>query len=178
MRTGQTMARLGTFAVYRCLNGEWLAMTGAGPANAKAIYEIIGKPWMNEDPRFQGAERIKNFRQLTAEIEEWTSQRTADEAFAAFDARGVPAARVRWPQEAVSDELSLKRGDTVLLEHPKFGAVVPDAYVTGMPIHYSNAKVGFDRRAPAPGEHNQEIYGGFLGYSAEQISSLQSAGVI
>jgi crotonobetainyl-CoA:carnitine CoA-transferase CaiB-like acyl-CoA transferase len=90
---------------------------------------------------------------------------------------GVPSAEVRTPGEAVSDPLTLKRGDTVPLLHPTLG-VHPDIPVTGVPVHFANARVGFDRPAPAPGEHNDQVYGGLLGYSADRIAGLHAGGVI
>jgi CoA:oxalate CoA-transferase len=47
-----------------------------------------------------------------------------------------------------------------------------------VPIHFSNATVGFDRPSPAPGQHNADVYGELLGYSAERIAALQDDGVI
>jgi crotonobetainyl-CoA:carnitine CoA-transferase CaiB-like acyl-CoA transferase len=99
------------------------------------------------------------------------------EAVEAIQAAGVPCAPVRTPGQAVHDPLALRRGDTVPLKHPKHGDF-PDIPVTGVPIHFSNATVGFDRPSPAMGQHNQEVYAGLLGYSAEQIADLKTRGVI
>jgi len=78
---------------------------------------------------------------------------------------------------AVSDPLALKRGDTVPLLHPTLGPVA-EIPVTGVPVHFSNAKVGFDRPAPMPGEHNDAVYGDVLGYTPERIAELRTQGVI
>jgi crotonobetainyl-CoA:carnitine CoA-transferase CaiB-like acyl-CoA transferase len=120
---------------------------------------------------------MRNYRELTAELEEWTRASTVEQVVAALEEAGVPCAPVRSPGEAVSDPLALRRGDTVPLLHPRFGAAaaVP---VTGVPIHFANAQVGFDTPAPSPGEHNQAVYGDWLGYSASHIAELRALGVI
>ena len=94
-----------------------------------------------------------------------------------LEAFGVPAAEVRNPQDAVRDPLVTTRGATVPLEHPKFG-VVEDVYGIGMPIRFSGATAGFDQPPPEIGEHNQQIYGDMLGYSATQLEELRTKGVV
>lgn len=174
-RTGPTMARLGTFGLYQCSDG-YVAITAGGP-QADALFRAIGKPFLGDDARFKGAERAKNYRALTAEIEDWTHSVTVEECVRRMESAGVPCAAVRAPGEAVSDPLALKRGDTVPLLHPTGGAF-DDIPVPGVPVHFANARVGFDRPAPALGQHNDEVYGEILGYARERIAGMRTAGVI
>ena len=71
----------------------------------------------------------------------------------------------------------MKRGETVPLEHPKYGAV-EDVYGMGMPIIFSGSSVGFDRPPPELGEHNDMVYGQMLGYPSEKIAELRAQKVI
>jgi crotonobetainyl-CoA:carnitine CoA-transferase CaiB-like acyl-CoA transferase len=174
-RTGKTMARLGTFGLYECADG-YIAIT-AGGAQVAALFRAIGKPDLGDDPRFRGAARAQNYRELTAEIEEWTGSRAVADCVRALEAVDVPASPVRLPGEAVMDPLSLKRGDTVPLLHPTLGPQ-PDIPVSGVPVHFANARVGFDRPAPSIGQHNDAVYGGVLGYTSERIARLRADGVI
>lgn len=174
-RTGTTMARLGTFGVYRCADG-YIAIT-AGGRDADVLFEAIGKPGLGDDPRFPGPARARNFRELTAAIEDWTSGRTVAQCISQLESAGVPCSAVRTPGQAIADPLSVKHGDTVPLLHPRFGPQ-PDVLVTGLPIHFANARVGFDRPSPAIGQDNDCVYGGVLGYSAERIAALHADRVI
>ena len=47
-----------------------------------------------------------------------------------------------------------------------------------MPVHFGSATVGFDRPAPAFSQHNDDVYGGLLGYTSERIAQLRASGVI
>ena len=174
-RTGKTMARLGTFGLYECADG-YIAIT-AGGAQVAALFSAIGKPDLAEDPRFRGVARTRNYRELTSEIEEWTGSRTVAECVTTLEAVDVPASPVRVPGQAIVDPLSLERGDTVPLLHPTLGPR-PDIPVTGVPVHFANARVGFDRPAPSIGQHNDEVYAGMLGYAPERIARLRADGVI
>jgi crotonobetainyl-CoA:carnitine CoA-transferase CaiB-like acyl-CoA transferase len=174
-RTGKTMARLGTFGLYECADG-YVAIT-AGGAQAAALFRVIGKPDLGADPRFRGAARAQNYRELTAEIEEWTGSRTVAQCVSALEAVDVPASPVRFPGEAIVDPLSLKRGDTVPLLHPTLGPQA-DIPVSGVPVHFANARVGFDQPSPLLGQHNDQVYGNVLGYTPERIAQLRADSVI
>jgi CoA:oxalate CoA-transferase len=176
-RTGKTMARLGTFGVYECADG-YIAITAAGQPGAEAVFAAIGRPELGQDPRFAtGPARAEHFRQLTQEIEAFTRRLPMQQAVEVLAAAGVPCSEVRTPGQAIRDPLALKRGDTVPILHPTLGSF-ENIPVTGVPIHFSNATVGFDRPSPAPGEHNQQVYGDLLGYSAERLAELHAGGVI
>jgi crotonobetainyl-CoA:carnitine CoA-transferase CaiB-like acyl-CoA transferase len=96
---------------------------------------------------------------------------------AAMDQWNVPAAEVRSPEEAVRDPRVVSRGETVPLAHPKYG-MVEDVYGMGIPIKFSGAEAGFDAPPPGLGEHNEEVYGGLLGYSAKRLEELKTQRVI
>ena len=61
------------------------------------------------------------------------------------------------------------------VEHPELGGTI--AYPGAWAIA-SEANLTIRRRAPLIGEHNQEIYGGKLGISQEELAILKQAGVI
>ena len=75
------------------------------------------------------------------------------------------------------DPRVIARGETVRLDHPKFGHS-EDVYGTGLPIVFSGASAGFDQPAPGLGEHNDLIYRGLLGYSEQRLADLRSAKAI
>jgi crotonobetainyl-CoA:carnitine CoA-transferase CaiB-like acyl-CoA transferase len=62
-------------------------------------------------------------------------------------------------------------------DHPEFGPV-EGAVAHGIPIKLSESAGGFDRPGPYLGAHNQEIYGGWLGYSQEDLKQLHQEGII
>ena len=92
-------------------------------------------------------------------------------------AADIPAAEVRDAKTAMRDPRVVARHDTLLLAHPKYGAVA-ETYGMGMPIKFSAARADFDQPPPEPGEHNQIVYGDILGYDAARISKLRAEGII
>jgi crotonobetainyl-CoA:carnitine CoA-transferase CaiB-like acyl-CoA transferase len=176
-RTGQTVPRLAPFGIYPTQDG-FVAICAPTETFAQSLFRAMGRPELGTDPRFATRDvRVRNVGELDAFVEQFTRSMTTAETIAKLDAVGVPGAEVRGPSAAVRDPQVIARGETVPLSHPKYGAV-DDVYGMGMPIRFSGAKAEFDRPAPALGEHNEDVYGGILGYSVEKIQELRARKVI
>lgn len=176
-RTGLTVPRLAPFGLYRTKDG-YVSICAPQETFARSLFEAMGRADLMDDPRFMTRDaRVENVRELDAIIGEFTSRYTNAEAVSILERAGVPAAPVRNPDEAIRDPRVVARGETVRLDHPKFGAV-DDVYGMGIPIKFSEATAGFDQPAPEVGEHNEAVYGGMLGYSKENLERLKSSGVI
>ena len=176
-RTGLTVPRLAPFGMYRTRDG-YVSICAPTEAFAHALFRAIGRPELITDPRFaKRDDRVVNVSEVDAIVESFTSSRTNAEVVAALDPFGVPAAEVRNPRDAVRDPRVVSRGETVPLEHPKYGAV-EDVYGMGMPIKFCRAQAGFDQAPPDLGEHNHSVYCGLLGYSEERFEELKTQRVI
>jgi len=176
-RTGQTLPRLAPFGIYRTRDG-FIAICAPTETMARDFFVAAGHPEMSEDDKFATRDaRVKNFQELDAFIERFTSSLTSSDALARLERAGVPAAEVRDPSAAARDPRVIKRGETQLLAHPKYG-VVEDVYGMGMPVLFSGSSVGFSQPPPEMGEHNDSVYGQILGYTQEKIAALRSQKVI
>jgi crotonobetainyl-CoA:carnitine CoA-transferase CaiB-like acyl-CoA transferase len=177
MRTGQTVPRLAPFGIYETSDGH-IALCAPTDAFARGVLLAMGREDLAADPRFATRDaRVRNVAVLEELLVPWARALPSAGIVARLAANGVPAAEVRDPNQAVRDPQVLARGETVRLEHPVFGAV-EEVYGSGVPIRFSEAGVGFDRPPPRLGEHNDEVYGTLLGYSAERLARLKADGVI
>ncbi|TRZ93734.1 MAG: CoA transferase [Rhodocyclaceae bacterium] len=176
-RTGNTMPRLAPFGIFPTTDG-FISICAPRENFAAALFDEMGMPDLIKDPRFNSRDgRVKNHKELHALVESWTSKFTTDEAVARLEQAGVPSGAVRRPAEGVRDPRLLARGETELIEHPKYGKV-DELYGGGMPILMSGSFTGFDRPAPGLGEHNELVYRDLLGYSSEEIAELKAGAVI
>jgi CoA:oxalate CoA-transferase len=177
MRTGRMVPRLAPFGVYRSSDG-YVAICAPTEQFARGVFAAIGRPELADDPRFVTRDaRVANVDTLNHLVESFTATLPATDLVRVLDRHGVPAAEVRSPGEAVRDRRVRDRGETMSLEHP---GVTTDRDVVGMgvPITFSNARTGFSLSAPAVGEHNDLVYGEWLGYSAARLAELRSSRVI
>ncbi len=164
------------FGGFPALDG-YVAIQGMGRAEEwlPRLFTMIGKPELKDDPRFsKPEERVKNRDELNALLYTWLVEHTKQEIFDAAAEVRYPAAAVYNTRELVENPHYRERGFFVEIDHPAAGKLT----YPGTP--FKMAEAGYQVRRPAPllGQHNEEIYCGQLGYSAEDLSLLRSHGVI
>ncbi|NKQ51345.1 CoA transferase [Amycolatopsis sp. K13G38] len=176
-RTGSMVPRLAPFGILPTADGH-LALCAPTDAFAHGVLRAMGRADLIEDKRFRTRdERVRNADELHGLIREWCRTRPLAELLDALTAEGVPAAEVRDPHSAVRDPLVRAREEVVPVVHPRYGDVA-DLAATGVPIRFSASRAGFDRPAPALGEHNDQVYRERLGYSEREIADLAAESVI
>ncbi|AXL92814.1 carnitine dehydratase [Streptomyces sp. CB09001] len=176
-RTGAMVPRLAPFGILPTADGH-IALSAPTDAFAHGALRAVGRPDLIDDARFHSRDqRVRHADEIHALIREWSSARPTAEALDAFTEHGVPAAEVRDPRDAVRDPLVRQREEVVPVTHPTHGPVEGLA-TTGVPIRFSAARAGFDRPAPALGEHNDTVYRERLGYSPEELAELAAESVI
>lgn len=176
-RTGTTVPRLAPFGMFPSKDG-YISIAAPTEVFARNLFKVIGKPEMADDERFNSRDnRVKNEKELNKIIEDFTSQYSTALLVELFNNNNVPTAEVRRPKEAVRDFSVIERGETLLVEHPKYGQT-DDVLGMGIPIRMSNAKIGFEKIAPTLGEHNPTIYKEMLGMTDQEIEDLKHKQVI
>jgi len=176
-RTGPTMPRLAPFGVYRAADG-YVAICAFTDPFAHGLFRAMADAEVSSDPRFATRDqRVRHAAEVDACVERWTSARPVKAVLSALEREAVPCAEVRDPSDAIRDPRVVSRGDTMRLEHPVHGTVA-DLYGTGLPVTFSETRAGFTQPAPRLGQHNQQVYGELLGYSADRIDQLRTDGVI
>jgi crotonobetainyl-CoA:carnitine CoA-transferase CaiB-like acyl-CoA transferase len=176
-RTGNLMPRLAPFGVFATRDGH-IAICAPTDEFTASLFAAMDRPELATDPRFTGRDaRVSNHAALHALVTEWIAPLSTDDAVTTLELHGVPSGRVRSPGEATRDPRLLARGETEHLEHPVYGAV-DDVVVGGLPIRMTGSFTGFDKPAPALGEHNAAIYGELLGLGATDLAELAALGVV
>jgi crotonobetainyl-CoA:carnitine CoA-transferase CaiB-like acyl-CoA transferase len=96
------------------------------------------------------------------------------EIFAATSKFKIPCAPVRDLEEVMHDPHMFGRGMLEVVDHYDYGPVV----LPNSPLRFHGADKVPTRVSPRVGEHNDEIYGDWLGLSADERHRLRDAGVI
>ena len=139
------------------------------------VFAALGRPELVDDERFATATAASGTpRRSTRAIEVWAAGAAERRRVAALTAEGVPATTVRDTAAAVRDP-RLRRGETMPLEHPAFGALDDSSAAASRPLLGG----GSGLRAPPPrlGEHNDFVYGGSRLHPA-RLASLRENGAI
>jgi CoA:oxalate CoA-transferase len=139
------------------------------------LLEAMGRQDLIGDARYATHEkRVALNDEVDEIVAAWTRTLGRFEVFALASRYRIPCAPVRDVQEAMEDKHMHERGMLEWIDHPELGRIVVPT--TPLRIH------GTDKvpTVPSPliGEHNHEIYGGWLGLSAAEIDGLRAEGVI
>jgi len=182
--TGKATPRLGTRSqitapsnLYRCRPfgpNDYVYIHCATVEMWKAMVEVLGRPDLAADPRFNDRRgRTAHQEEIDAMVEAWTEKRTKHEAMEILGKVGVPCGAVLDTAELLTDPSLVERQMMVPLDHPTRGRVT----IPGNPVRLSASPTTVTP-SPLLGEHNEEIYGGLLGCTADEIATMKRDGVI
>jgi crotonobetainyl-CoA:carnitine CoA-transferase CaiB-like acyl-CoA transferase len=159
--------------VYRAADETWFVLL-VTPDKLQAVAKAIGRTDLLTDPRFSDpAKLVTNMSQLTAILDDVFGGRPMAHWQEVFKGVNVTFGAVRGPEEVISDP-QLRLNDIVV---PLEGAGGKLTSTISSPIQVHGVRKVQARRAPALGEHNEEVLKE-LGFSASEISALLSNGAV
>lgn len=141
-----------------------------------ALATLMEKPELIQDPRFcENPLRVKNHAELKPIVEEWLSDKTAEEAVNMILDCGVPAAPINTIDKVVADpHIGGAREMFVEIDHPVAGRM----RVTGCQIKFSDTKSCVRTPAPTLGQHTDEVLREYLDLTEEQLKELHTDKVV
>src|SRR5437764_8839128 len=178
-RSGNRSPTGGYSDLIRCAGGGvddyiYIIVPPDNPEMFNAAMEVIGRPELKEDERFNTAPaRARNGAALTEVLEGWTVSRNKHDVMTAFAGRGIVCGAVLDTAEVRKDPHLRERGTIVDLEHPTrghFSTIISPLRLSDSPLEA--------RRAPLYGEHTADVLQELAGYSAEEIEALRKKGVV
>ncbi|MDO5040468.1 MAG: CoA transferase [Peptoniphilus sp.] len=175
VRVGARHPLSAPFDIYRCKDGEYVIIAIASNIHFKVLCDLMGRPELPEDPKFdEDWNRSDNDVELKEIIEDFLSDYTLDEAIDMFQKNHIPCGPIFDIKKACQDESILSREMLVDIEQPKAGKL----RITGNPVKLSETPPDPKHPAPLLGQHTEEILKAELGYTDEQIAKLKEDKVI
>jgi CoA:oxalate CoA-transferase len=162
------------YNVYEAKDGH-IAINCVKEVHWQGLLKIMGREDLLDDPRFDSNKaRVANMQETDDLVEAWS--RTLDRADIMEKARAnrLPVAAVRNLAEVTVDPHMHERGMLEWLDHPEYGRIV----VPSSPLRLHGADKVATTPSPTVGQHNAEVYGDWLGLSADDITALKDGGVI
>ena len=152
-----------------------LTTAGTGGRPMEAWSEFLEEPGLL-DPKFATRpSRLENWEELhilvAPKLALWNNLELMHETMA----RGLVIGLVQNPQQVVDSPHLAERGYFVEIDHPEAGSLKYPS--PGFLMDAENPMFG-SKAAPTLGEHNSEILGGELGFSAEELGQLRACQII
>jgi CoA:oxalate CoA-transferase len=148
---------------------------GAPAALRRRFLEAIGV----DDPRYsEPGWRLPDdprpyIADLTARARAAVRGRRTDELLADLQARGIPCARVTFPEQALLGEQARANGFVTSADHPRVGPMTLPA----APVQFSAARYEAAGTSPAYGEHTRAVLAD-LGLSPAEVERLIAERVV
>jgi CoA:oxalate CoA-transferase len=175
-RTGNRQAGLNSapYNVFPTKDGH-VAIHVVTEAHFQNLLRAMGREDLLGDLRLAtNADRVAHLDETEALVAGWTKTLGKKEVFALTKEYRIPCAPVRDAAEVMNDPHMHERGMLERINHPELGEIVVPT--TPLRLH------GTDRvetlPSPAIGQHNAQIYGGWLGLSLTEIAELREEGII
>lgn len=162
------------FATIQTSNGFVNIAAGNNVLWAR-LCNVIGMEKYIEDPRFEtNANRIYHWSELKKLLTEHMTKKTTEEWIEQLLAVKVPCGPINNIKQVVNDPQIAAREMIVEVNNPLTGPLK----MPGVPIKFSDTPASISGPAPALGQHNEEIYCGWIGLDKKYIDELKSGGVI
>lgn len=174
-RQGNRLAEDSPRNAYGTKDGEWIAISASNDRTFERLSHAIGRPDIAKDPKFvDNQSRIANADELDDIISDWFQHRTLDEALEQLENNDVVAGPIYDIARIFEDPHYLARNDIVSVPDEDFGqvkmqGVIPKLSQTPGEVRHAGL---------SKGAHNDEVYRGELGMSAEEVASLAADKVI
>lgn len=174
MRAGNRSITAAPRNTYLTKDKSWLAISGSMQVMALRIFRAIGREDMCGDPRYNTpSARVQNMEYVDQVVADAVAEKTLAENLEFFERLEVTAGPIYDAGQYRSDPHVI--GREALVE-------MPDESMGRIPMHnivprLSETPGAIRRRAPALGEHTDEILSG-IGVSATEIAMLKADGVI
>jgi CoA:oxalate CoA-transferase len=182
LNTGEVPQRIGTrhplvtpFQAFQTKDGYMVVSAGGGIEQWAVFTELIGRPELLSDDRFDNAGlRTKHHKILEPIIAAALKEKTTQEWIAIFEPRGVPCGPLNSIPEAAVDPQILRR--------EMFAEVVDykerKLKICNTPVKLSRTPAKIEKGAPGLGEHTHEVLSGLLGLNEARIKELEARGVV
>ncbi len=173
--TGSRIATAAPTSAYLASDGKWELIAANSEPLFGRLSKAMGQPELERDARFIGNQaRVENVEVLDEIIGQWTAKFTADALLDVLADADIPSSLVYTAADVANDPQYRHREMVRDVDDPLFGKVLQAGIVPGVPE--DPGKI----RWPGPplGAHTDEVLGGLLGMSADEIEALRGGGVI
>lgn len=173
-RTGNIMPGITPSSIHTCADGKHIQIGANGDAIFQRFMRAIDRSDLADDPTLaDNAGRDARRDELYGVIDRWAASLPLSEVEAVLVRAEVPASRIYSAEDMFKDPQFLAR-------EMFLSAKLPDGKPFRMPgivPKLSDTPGGVEWTGPQLGEHNAQVLGE-LGYSAERIAELKTAGAI
>ena len=174
-REGNRLKNSAPLDNYPTADGKYVCVVAGSDANFRRLCAAMARPDLLDDPRFATlADRAAHGDVINGIVADWTAARSAADVEAVCVAHDVPVAAAYTAADIAADPHMAARGDLVTVDDPVVGPLrqqAPFPRFVGEPVPVPSG-------APRLGEHNDEVWCGLVGLTADELARHRAAGIV
>ncbi len=174
-RTGNTRNWTVPGEQFRTADNKWALIIAPSDRLFIRLCVAMGRPEFAADPRFSEVHiRQQHADEVHAEIRRWAAGLTLVEVITTLDEAQVPVGPIYSIAEIFDDPQYAERDDIIEIPDRYLGR----AAMPGIVPKLSRTPGAIHSPAPTTGENNDDVYGGLLALSTDDINELRANRVI
>ena len=174
-REGNRLRNSAPLDNWETSDGKYVCIIAAGDGLFPRLCRAMGRDDLLQEPRFRTmAQRAEHGDEINAIVAAWVKARTVREVQDVLERHEVPFGVAYSVADIFADPHIGARGDIETVDDPVIGPV----RMQGVYPRFSRTPGAVSRGAPRLGAHNEEVYGGLLGLTTEELEALRRDGVI
>ena len=175
VRQGNRSARMAPHGAFRCDGDDrWVTVACWDDDDWARLAAVLGLDEVTTQKWAKSADRLADVEAVEALVEAWTATRSAGEVVEALQDAGIE--RRRWPTSATPTTTRSSSTEGTSLRSTTRAWVAATTSATAFAC--SDASAGYVRTSPLLGEHNEYVFGEFLGLSAAERERLGADGAV
>ena len=174
-RTGAILPNIAPSNVYPTSDGSMVLIAANQDTVFQRLTQAMGRPELSQQPEYatHGARGVRQ-KEIDGVISDWTRTKKCVEVLELMEEFSVPAGLIYRAPEMLEDPHFQAREAIISTPHPDFGELKMQNVAPKL------SRTPGSVRSPSPklGQHNDDVYRGLMGMSAERYAQLQAAKVI
>jgi len=174
-RVGNDFPDAAPRSLYKTADDRWLGLSATSQSTFEGLAKAMGMERLLKRPEFKdNAARLENRDALNDELNDWLGRRELKETMDQLIPAGGVVGPVYDAAQIMDDPHYQAREDIVDIDDPELGSTK----MIGVVPKFSETPGAVEHAGPTIGEHNQRIYGSWLGLGEEALAEMTGQGTI
>jgi crotonobetainyl-CoA:carnitine CoA-transferase CaiB-like acyl-CoA transferase len=174
-RVGNDFPDAAPRSLYLTDDDRWLGLSATSQNTWEGLARAMGLDALLQDPRFaNNAARLENKDSLNEILQRWLGSRSTDDIMDELIPAGGVVGPVYNSADIVNDPHYQDRDDIIEVDDPQLGSTI----MLGVVPKFSETPGELRHMGPTVGEHNRDVYGGWLGLDDQEIEMLTEEGIV
>lgn len=175
VRSGNSASYVAPSSTFQSSDGKWLTLAASTQSVWLRLAKAVEREDMIDDPRYrENPDRLERSDEVNGAVGAWIEKHTLEQVIQRFEENEVAFSTIFDATDMFNDAQYQAREALVRVPDSDLG----EAVVQNVIPKFSKTPGSIDWLGPRMGTHNEEIYCGELGFSADKLQQLKDEKIV